>query len=164
MYGIPLLISGTLYDIFSKDVQKYCRKIDVVTIKGNSKPISLYTSDCDFSHFILGQFTSRRKELYARKNKFLKKKLEKGEVTTGQIFAKSHELALMRRNFAADFFISFKTGMKFYLAGEWVEAKTYFEKSLDLKNKDGPSLCIQSFMKEYNFQCPSIWKNYRPLG
>jgi class 3 adenylate cyclase len=164
IYGVPILISGALYDIFSEDVQKYCRKIDAVTIKGTSKPISLYTSDCDFSHFTLGQFTSRRKELYIRKNKSLKKRLEKGEVTTGQLFANSHEIELMRRNFSADFFTFFKTGMKFYLLGEWVQAKTYLEKSLDLKNKDGPSLCLQNFISEYNFKCPTFWKHYRPLG
>ena len=42
-----LLISGELEKYFSGGVKKYVRKIDVVTVKGSIKPISLHTIDVD---------------------------------------------------------------------------------------------------------------------
>lgn len=44
-YGVPLLISGTLYSILSPAAQKYCRLIDCVTVKGSALPMELYTFD-----------------------------------------------------------------------------------------------------------------------
>ena len=46
-FGVFLLISGELEKYFSDGVRKYVRKIDVVTVKGSIKPISLHTLDID---------------------------------------------------------------------------------------------------------------------
>ena len=34
-YGIPILMTGELHDKFSKKMQKWCRQIDKVTLKGS---------------------------------------------------------------------------------------------------------------------------------
>jgi class 3 adenylate cyclase len=34
-YGVPLLISGALHDIFTDDIKLLCREIDTVTVKGS---------------------------------------------------------------------------------------------------------------------------------
>ncbi|OMJ82155.1 hypothetical protein SteCoe_17232 [Stentor coeruleus] len=164
MYGVPILISGALYDILSNDIQNYCRKIDVVILKGMSKQLNLYTCDCDFKHFIPGKLTSRKKEVYSKKCKNLKKKLEKGEISTKQIFSKSDEFSLMREGFTYNFYNNFRTGFKFYIAGEWMQAKPYIEKSLEIRPKDGPSLSLINFIGEFAFRCPSSWRNYRVIG
>ncbi len=44
-YGVPLLISQNAYDLFSAETQKYCRKCDVVTVKGSEVPIGVFTYD-----------------------------------------------------------------------------------------------------------------------
>jgi class 3 adenylate cyclase len=47
-FGVPILISGALHDIFSEDIRPLCREIDTVTVKGSAQPIRLYTIDLDF--------------------------------------------------------------------------------------------------------------------
>ena len=48
-YGVPILVSGSVYDLLSKNVAVYCRKIDRVTVKGSLKPMRLYTPEVDTS-------------------------------------------------------------------------------------------------------------------
>lgn len=43
IYGVPLLLTGSLYDQFTPEVTKICRKIDCVWDEG--LPLSLYTVD-----------------------------------------------------------------------------------------------------------------------
>jgi class 3 adenylate cyclase len=38
-FGVPLLISGELYAIFTKKTQSYMRAIDVVIVKGSNEPL-----------------------------------------------------------------------------------------------------------------------------
>jgi hypothetical protein len=49
-YGVPLLVSGALHDIFSEEIKLLCREIDTVTVKGSVMPIRLFTVDIDFDH------------------------------------------------------------------------------------------------------------------
>ena len=80
IYGVPLLVSGKLYEYLSPDIQNFCRLIDVVFIKGNSEPLKLYTSDCSFSAFLPAKLKPRTKKFFRTKRLALKKKLEKLEM------------------------------------------------------------------------------------
>mmetsp|Transcript_28369 Transcript_28369/g.28154 ORF Transcript_28369/g.28154 Transcript_28369/m.28154 type:complete len:186 (-) Transcript_28369:409-966(-) len=42
-FGVPLLVSGKLFDIMTKKSQENMRLIDIVTVKGSSEPVRLYT-------------------------------------------------------------------------------------------------------------------------
>lgn len=44
-YKVPLLASQDFYDLLSNEAQSYCRKLDVVTVKGSEVPIGIYTYD-----------------------------------------------------------------------------------------------------------------------
>lgn len=44
-FGTLLLISGSLVNIMSDEMQACCREIDTVTVKGSIKPMQLYTID-----------------------------------------------------------------------------------------------------------------------
>eukprot|EP00595_Chromulina_sp_UTEXLB2642_P002229 CAMPEP_0196763136 /NCGR_PEP_ID=MMETSP1095-20130614/3501_1 /TAXON_ID=96789 ORGANISM="Chromulina nebulosa, Strain UTEXLB2642" /NCGR_SAMPLE_ID=MMETSP1095 /ASSEMBLY_ACC=CAM_ASM_000446 /LENGTH=259 /DNA_ID=CAMNT_0042115707 /DNA_START=1796 /DNA_END=2576 /DNA_ORIENTATION=+ len=44
-YGVPLLMSQNFYELMTEDGKKYCRKLDVVTVKGSEVPIGIYTYD-----------------------------------------------------------------------------------------------------------------------
>eukprot|EP00937_MAST-01D_sp_MAST-1D-sp2_P001615 g1615.t1 len=44
-YMVPILLSGDVYEKLAITVQRRCRKIDHVTVKGSASPISLYTWD-----------------------------------------------------------------------------------------------------------------------
>jgi len=47
VYGVPILISGSLFDIFSIHTQNYMRQIDCVEISGTDEIHKLYTCDLD---------------------------------------------------------------------------------------------------------------------
>lgn len=49
-YGVCLLVSGAMHDIFSDEIKKVCREIDTVTVKGSIVPIRLFTVDIDFEN------------------------------------------------------------------------------------------------------------------
>ena len=44
-FGVHILISEDLYQMLTPSLQKFCRNIDRVTVKGSAKPIRLYTID-----------------------------------------------------------------------------------------------------------------------
>jgi class 3 adenylate cyclase len=44
-YGVTILLSGELYDLLSVILQKKCRHIDTVELKGSKMPMRLYTID-----------------------------------------------------------------------------------------------------------------------
>lgn len=163
IYGVPLLISGTLYSVFSESIQKYCRQIDSVYIKGHSEPLPLFTSDCDLSGLTQSKQTDRSKKFFRDKRKILKRDLSKGKISTSNLYSDSNELKLMRKNFSSEFFEEFQKGLDFYLIGNWIEAKNQLEKVLRIQKKDGPSLAILTYMGEVGFKCPSDWKGVRYL-
>ena len=163
-YGVPLLISGNLYEMFCSKVQGYCRKIDVIKIKGISSPISIYTSDCEFSHFQQGRFVNRKKENFMKKRNLLRKKLMAGEISTEALFEKSRELALMRRGFSDKFFKDFEKGVQAYVDGNWIKAKAKLEKAMTARVKDGPSLAILNYISEFEYNAPSNWDKSRYLS
>jgi class 3 adenylate cyclase len=49
-YGVPLLISGALHDIFTDHIKLLCREVDTVTVKGSIQPVRLLTVDVDFDN------------------------------------------------------------------------------------------------------------------
>ena len=48
-YGVPLLITGQLFEIFTPQTQNYMRQVDAVTMKGSEDVYKLYTCDIDSS-------------------------------------------------------------------------------------------------------------------
>ncbi len=38
-YGVPLLVSGPIYRMFTEEIQGECRELDTVTVKGSIKPV-----------------------------------------------------------------------------------------------------------------------------
>ena len=46
-FGTPILLSGDFVNVLSPKARARTRQIDRVTVKGSSKPMGLYTYDCD---------------------------------------------------------------------------------------------------------------------
>ena len=44
-YGVRLLISGPLYSLMQPEIQKRCRHLDRITVKGSKLPLDVYTFD-----------------------------------------------------------------------------------------------------------------------
>lgn len=164
IYGVPLLLSGTFYQSLSLPIQSYCRHIDTILLKGNLKEIPIYTSDCDFSNFTPGKGILRNKEMFRKKRKNLKRKIEKDGCQTDVIFYESREIALMRKGFSKEFYSVFSKAVTLYVDGDWKHAKSTLEAALDLRQKDGPSLSLLNYMAESGFKVPEDWPHARFLG
>lgn len=48
-FGVPLLISGSLWKYFTRKTRDYCRQVDYCTMAGNNEPVKLFTIDVDSS-------------------------------------------------------------------------------------------------------------------
>ncbi|CAG9331105.1 unnamed protein product [Blepharisma stoltei] len=163
-YGVPLILSGALYDLFSPAVKAFCRHIDTVTIKGSNTPIRIYTSDCDFSELSPSRSKPKTKENSNLKRKALKKKLEDRSWNPIDSFSESRSVTIMRRSFKKEFFETFESGFTLYLAKDWRSAYGKFEKCLKMKPKDGPSLRLLEFISGNGFQPSPSWEGYRALN
>ena len=52
-FGVPLLFSGSLYDMFTTSrLKDVCRHIDTVTVKGSKQPMKLYTIDLNIDNLL----------------------------------------------------------------------------------------------------------------
>lgn len=49
-YGVSILVSGQFQRVCSKEIRKYLRIIDNVTVKGSKIPIQLFTVDLEFEN------------------------------------------------------------------------------------------------------------------
>lgn len=74
-YGVALLISGALHDIFTDNIKLLCREIDTVTVKGSIMPIKLFTVDINFDN--LNSKTDRFAAMSIKEKKTLRDKEKK---------------------------------------------------------------------------------------
>ena len=92
-YGVPLLLSGSLHDVFSEDIKKLCREVDTVTVKGSKQPMRLFTVDIDVSnlkekqdHYLDMPLAAKKKHRDQEKSDILSK-IEQGTMTSWDIYA-----------------------------------------------------------------------------
>ena len=115
-YGVPLLISGQVYDILSPFVQRYCREIDIVTVKGSVLPLKLYTVDLDISALkakdckYASVEAGRKKDKRLKKRKMFHEEVRKGQRTSQMIYANDKDLDLMRAGISIEFLKQYEEG------------------------------------------------------
>lgn len=168
-YGVPLLISGQVYNMLSNHVKKYCREIDIVTVKGSVLPLKLYTVDintqalkpkeCKYEKVESGQ----KKEIRLKKRKAFHEDLLKGRKTAHMLYASDKDLDLMRAGISPGFLRQFEEGYKCYIDGAWPHAAECFKKALVLNPSDGPTFALLQHMEMHSCVAPPAWKGYRML-
>ena len=162
-YGVPLLMTDTVYNNLSDTGKTYCRHIDRVSLKGGRETYSLYTSDADFSLLMPGRVKDYDKIKTKKKRNHLKFQLDQNLQPPDEIISESKEIEAIKKPFPSEFFEVFDKGMQFYLAGKWNEAKDLFENVLKIRNSDGPAKALIGFMEESNFVPPDDWRGIRAL-
>lgn len=175
-YGVSLLISHELYDKFSKRVQRLCREIDRVTVKGSQKPLGLFTVDLDLEGLKIKRGKGITKEEVRLKHQFKKNKIlehffmehteekNKNSIMKASIlFEIDENLVKITYNILESPRTAFKQGFDSYINGNWEDCRIHMEQSLSSNHKDGPTLTILNFIKGYNFKAPNNWPGYREL-
>ena len=174
IYGVDILFSGEFYDLLSDFMKRKCRKIDIVTLKGSEKPVSLYTVDLN-KNIRPGKIVSNkdrltlreRRSYYALKKKKLWHKYNslKIKYSLGEIYLKQSKglRELLKHNKSDMFYSCFEDGFSDYIDGEWKEAAQFLEKARYLDKSDGPTKTILDYIKSLNFIPPNNWDGYRVL-
>ena len=166
-YGVPILISSTLYDNFSKELKKYCRKIDVVTVKGSNNPIGLYTIYGKFDDLPLSKEKILEEDKENNINNFKKQNIglmiDQGDFNFDIYVKENKDLKLTLGNFDESYYQIFNCAIELYIEGMWILAKEKFLDFLKLCPSDKPSEVILNFMSENYYICPITWEGYRPL-
>ena len=102
-------------DAISDPVQKYLRHIDTVTVKGSVKPMRLYTVDLDPYSLppVSGKINNKHSNSYAKRQ--IKKRLDKGESMSFELYEDSFALRKMREIVNEELNLCWKKGMSAYL-------------------------------------------------
>lgn len=166
-YGIPLLISHTVFEFLSDGMKKTCRKIDVVVVKGSKKPLGLYTVDLDFEQLppkeVSMKSVMETREINALKKMAVALGLENKSFKFEELFLYDKDLMLAYAPLNQDFRNCFETGVEKYLLGGWNEAEEWLRKALCYKENDGPCKTILAFMERRQYEKPKEWSGYREL-
>ena len=174
IYGVDILFSGEFYDLLSDFMKSLCRKIDIVTLKGSEKPISLYTVDIN-KNIHPGKIFSKKDKMTLRERRsyyaFKKKKLwnkfskVKNSSSIGEVYLKQSKglKELLRKSKSDMFYQYFEDGLSDYIDGEWKDAAINLEKARYLEKSDGPTKTILDYIKSLNYKAPNNWDGYRVL-
>ena len=174
IYGVDILFSGEFYDLLSDFMKTKCRKIDIVTLKGSEKPISLYTVDIN-RNIHPGKMISKkdrmtlreRRSYYNLKKKKLWNKYQslRNEISIGECYLKLSKglKQLLKKNKSNMFYQYFEDGFGDYIDGEWKDAALNLEKARYLDKSDGPTKTILDYIKSLNLIPPDNWDGYRVL-
>ena len=168
-FGVSLLISGKLYNLFTEEMKLICRYVDRVTVKGSTEPIDLYTIDINYD--IPPQKKEKIKIFKSPedKAKFLKEKKilveslieEYGSISPIILDKSSYYHLIVEKS--EKFYDGWDNAITLYKEGKWEEAKKFFEECLEEDPKDGPANTLYNYIKKFNFKSPKNWKGEREL-
>ena len=171
-YGVPILVSGTIFQLATSATRAILRRIDRVTVKGSRAPVDMYTPDLRVDTLLPDPPEERRR---VEDKKAIRLDMQEQRETLKSVLLKNKQLVTylykedldfqeMLKLPASDFREKWKTGFEHYLQGEWVEAKQYFlEAERAMECRDGPCRTLLAVMAESGDVAPKDWPGYREL-
>ena len=160
-YGVGIIVSESVRDLFSTKGQRILRHVDTVTVKGSKIPSKIFS--CDYKTELLFSKVGEGGELTA-------KQLDEvdSDGFSFDIWQEDATLLEMRKHISVKFEKCFEEGKDLYLQGKWLEAKKKLEAAnaiYRLENEnvaDGPSSSLIQFMY-LNVHPGYHWQGFRPL-
>ena len=164
LYGVPLLISGDLYSIFTPETQQLCRKIDTIIYKNTQIRIQIYTFDVD-----LRKLQGKRKEIeYSMRVSSMKKKkiawmMRKTHLKVADLFRFSKQLIDLRADSETLFDVHWRRALASYECGNWLQSHFHLTAVLKMRPFDGPALALQRVLMTGNYKPPVTWQGCREV-
>ena len=169
-YGVWMLISEQVHNLFSDKMKKITRRVDRCTFKGSAVPMNIYTVDLSTSQLepYSPRFTKladKKKARVAQRSskEELRKDLWSGAYKAVRRLKEDQDLREILTATSPEFVETFETAIADYLNGQWPVAKEGFLKALKLKEGDGPCMNMIHFIEEYGGVAPADWPGYRKL-
>jgi len=149
--------------IMTMEAQQYCRKVDVITVKGSSIPTPIYTYDT-FQNQVFPQLRTP-KYSNLKLEEVLNKQADEYDVS---LWENDIDLIQLRRWSTNEFKEMYAQGLNAYLNGSWNESRVNLERANEMMagndvGGDGPSQIILNYMESRQWICPKDWKGYRSL-
>lgn len=160
-YGVSVIFSSFLYDIFSAPVQTRCRHIDTVLFRASPYPMRIYAFDVE-TDFMLD--TTQRlfsKEIAKKKKNELMEDMKNPGFHAFLQFSYSKKLLRLKALIEEEFFSLFSLAVLAYEKGEWETSRLLLDKALNMTPNDRPAEVMYQMMLEHDFKCPLTWKGYR---
>ena len=167
-YDVPILLSGEFFDILSISIKRFCRKVDIVNVKGSLQALRLYSPDITDQALVypskppLITSTQVTKDCYAFK-KLLIQQIINGVNIGPPLFENDPEIKVLFCYNEDKFTSYFNTAIEAYERGEWKMCKDFVERSLKIRPKDGPCLNIYEYIGSFGYKSPPDWKGVRAL-
>lgn len=172
-FGVPILISEVVFHACGAGVQRFLRKIDVVTVKGSEQPIGLFTFDGDFEHLPVHLERKRQQlsEQERKRRKFVDRStktqfvdsLFKERATVAGLLEKNKQIQQARLKFSRAFFETWEGGFAAYISGNWSSAREKLAKASEMVAGDGPAKALLEFLAANDNRAPPDWRGYRVL-
>jgi hypothetical protein len=156
-YNVPLLISDAFVSGLSGSIQSTCRRVDRVTFKGSSEPMTIYYQDTDPFHTLQVKPSNYGNIMTATswKNKEEIDKL--GLDLTATIKALESGKDLLLRDV-------YDVAFNAYLDGEWGKCKVLFHLWLEHFPGDTIIQVLVNHLMEQDFKCPESWSGFHVLS
>jgi hypothetical protein len=128
-YGVSLLVSGAIHELFTEEIKMLCREIDTVTVKGSIVPVRLFTVDIDTDQMKekkdnLHTFSHHdRKKIRDKEKKMLLEKIAKGRQSTWDLYARDKDFKALRQSYDRHFAKKFSEAYRRYIQGDWATAE-----------------------------------------
>ena len=168
-FGLSLLISGPLYNLFSDELKRICRYIDCVYVKGSVQPLDLYTIDVNLNlkpqekKDIIIMNNKEKRKRYAEKKENFQREIEVYKSVTRLVFQKSNYLELINTKRTSEFYYNWDEGISAYKKGDFTTAGDKFKRCLKLFPDDGPAKTLLKYFENRNYKAPEGWIGVREL-
>ena len=165
-----MLFSGEIYNLLSSSLQRKCRLIDCVTLKGSVTPVKLYTIDVNKNipkgkskHKKMSDKEKRAQNEYKKTQMF--DDMKKYDKSIDVVYMdKSKGMRNLLKNPKSEVFLMcFKKGYDNYIKGNWNKAYSLLKQALFIDWNDGPTNSLINYIEQNNKKAPQDWKGYRSL-
>jgi len=168
-FGVPLLISGSLYKNFTRKTRGYCRQVDWVMMAGKEEPMKLFTIDVDPSKIPLEDeqpfLNAKEKKIQRVHERIKRNNLREAafncQIEVSTTFETNMDIIQMRKPFSKSFMKAYEVAFNLYVKGKWQEAKEAFEFVFEKRPDDPLSKNLIKYMEKTNFVAPPDWKGYK---
>lgn len=168
-FGVPLLLSGVLYEKCSLEMKGLCRFVDRVKVKGSQLPLDLYTIDTNLNlthqdcKNIIIMANKDKRQYYADKKDIFKRKIDLIGSVSQIILEKPSYLELLKTQKTREFYTLWDEGIVEYQKGNFSIANSKFQQCFSLDPSDGPTQTLMSFLQKTNYKAPKEWGGTREL-
>lgn len=169
-FGVPLLISGELRAICSKEAEALMRHVDSVRFVTSGVKCDIYTIDMDpekiNTDFNQVSYTRKQAKLRRVKAKLNRERYRNqcidGTHSALDKFETDPDLKAVRRGITNDFYKTWNDAHQHYIRGDWLAAKPALEKVHKARGKvDQPTLNLLAIMKGRTYCPPRGWTGTR---